>query len=707
MTTLTGPSVPAPPPSPVPAPGPAGRSAPGPADSAQAAVTVPTGGAWGAAGTGWRRWVTGERVGLAVLLVGTAVLYLWGLGRSGWANAYYSAAAQAGSQSWVAWFFGSSDAGNSITVDKTPASLWVMGLSVRVFGLNAWSILGPQALAGVASVGLLYSAVRRWFGPGAGLLSGAVLALTPVAVLMFRFNNPDALLVLLLVAAAYAVVRALEHASTRWLVLAGALVGFAFLTKMLQALLVLPAFGLVYLVAAPTSLRRRLWQLVLATLGMVVAAGWWVAVVELVPARLRPYVGGSQTDSVLELTLGYNGLGRLTGEEVGSVGGGNGWGETGWLRLLGADLGGQVAWLLPAALVLLVTGLLLTARAARTDRTRAALLLWGGWLVVTALVFSFMRGIFHAYYAVALAPAVGAVVGIGATVLWRRRTTLWASVVMAGTLAFTAVWSADLLSRSPDWYPSLRTAVLVVGLGAAAALLFAGRLPRRAGTLIGATAVVAALAAPAAYAVDTAATPHAGAIPSAGPAVTGGGPGGPGGRGGPGGPGGPGGAGFAGGPGAGGPGGFAPPGAMAGAPPGTRPGQVLGGTGGGRAGGGPGGLLGATTPGDALVALLSTDADRYTWVAAAVGANNAAGYQLATDLPVMPIGGFNGSDPSPTLAQFQEWVAQGRVHYFVGGGGPGGRGNGGGTASQQIAQWVAAEFTATTVDGVTVYDLTS
>ncbi len=260
-------------------------------------------------------------------------------------------------------FFGSSDAANSITVDKTPASLWVMALSVRVFGLSSWSILVPQALMGVGAVGLLYATVRRWSGPAAGLVAGAVLALTPVAVLMFRFNNPDALLVLLLVAAAYATVRATERASARWLVLAGALVGFGFLTKMLQALLVVPAFGLVYLVAAPTTVRRRIGHLLAAGLALLVAAGWWVAIVALVPASARPYIGGSQDNSILELILGYNGFGRLTGNETGSVGGGGGgggtgmWGETGWGRLFDAEIGGQVAWLLPAALILLAAGL--------------------------------------------------------------------------------------------------------------------------------------------------------------------------------------------------------------------------------------------------------------------------------------------------------------------------------------------------------------
>jgi 4-amino-4-deoxy-L-arabinose transferase-like glycosyltransferase len=635
------------------------------------------------------------RPSLLGLLTATALLYLWGLGASGWANAFYSAAAQAGSVSWKAFFYGASDAAGSITVDKPPASLWAMALSVRLFGLSSWSILVPQALMGVATVGLLYATVRRWFGPAAGLLAGAALALTPVAALMFRFDNPDALLTLLLAAGAYATVRAVERAGTGWLLLAAACVGVGFLTKMLQALLVVPAFAGAYLLAAPASLRRRVGQLALAGLVLVASAGWWVAIVELVPASMRPYVGGSQTNSVLELTLGYNGLGRLTGDETGSVGGapgGMGWGQTGWTRLFGAEVGGQVAWLLPAALVLLAAGLWLTRRAPRTDRTRAAFALWGGWLLVTGLVFSFMKGIFHAYYAVALAPAVAALVGMGTIVLWRRRHRVAAAATLAASCALTALWSWVLLARSPHFVPWLRGAVLVAGLAAAAGLLGVARLglPRRAVLAVAVAGLVAALAGPAAYALDTAATQHAGAIPSAGPAVAAAtGPGrGPGGF--------PGG-GF---PGQGPAGGF--DGGFPGQTPGPQGGGLAGPPGGG---GGMGGLLNGSRPSAELVALLERDAGSYTWVAATVGANNAAGYQLATGDPVMPIGGFNGSDPAPTLARFQQLVAEGKVHYFIGGG-MGGMG-GGGTAAQEIAAWVADSFTATTVGGVTVYDLTT
>ncbi|MGY1699291.1 ArnT family glycosyltransferase [Geodermatophilus sp. SYSU D00766] len=623
-------------------------------------------------------WV---RPALLGLLAATGVLYLWDLSASGWANAFYAAAAQAGSQSWEAFFYGSSDAANSITVDKPPASLWVMALSVRLFGLSSWSLLVPQALMGVATVGLLYLAVRRVSGPGAGLVAGAVFALTPVAALMFRFDDPDALLVLLMTAAAYVLTRSLERASTGGLVGVGVLLGFAFLTKTLQAVLVVPGFALVWLVAAPTTLRRRVLQLLGAGVAMVVAGGWWVAVVELVPESWRPYVGGSQTNSVWELIWGYNGLGRLTGEETGSVGGAAGWGETGLGRLFGAEVGGQVAWLLPAALVLLAAGLAAVGRAPRTDPRRAALLTWGTWLGVTGLTFSLMAGIFHAYYTVALAPAIAALVAVGGALVWRRRDRVAARLVLAVTTAGTALWAWVLLGRSADFLPWLRWSVLAAGLVAALGLLAVDRLGRAVVAGVLAVGLLAGVAGPAAYAVQTAATPQTGSIPSAGPAVAG--------------------AGFGGGPGGGAPfrGGQPPAGGPAALPGAAPQGTVTRGP-----GGGMGGLLGAADVSEETVTALTADADGYTWIAAAVGSNTAAGYQLATGLPVMAVGGFNGSDPSPTLEQFQQYVADDEIHWFVGGG-TGMAGDGGSSASAEIAAWVAENFTAQTIDGVTVYDL--
>ena len=378
---------------------------------------------------------------MVILLAGTAVLYLWSLSASGYANSFYSAAVQAGSQSWKAFLFGSLDAGNAITVDKPPASLWLMALSVRIFGLSSWSILAPQALLGVATVGVLYASVRRSSGHAAGLLAGALLALTPVAALMFRFNNPDALLVFLLTAAAYATLRASERASGKWLVGAGVLVGFAFLTKMLQAFLVLPAFVLVYLIVAPTSLGRRIKHLLFALAAMIISLGWWVAIVELVPESWRPYIGGSETNSVLDLIFGYNGLARILGNGNGGPGNGGGGGgfggEPSITRLFETVSGGMITWLIPAALLLGTMAMIIRRRAPRTDGVRAAIMIWGGWLLVTGLVFSFMAGTYHEYYTVALAPAIAALVAIGGQVLWRHRMHGLARIGLAATMIIT------------------------------------------------------------------------------------------------------------------------------------------------------------------------------------------------------------------------------------------------------------------------------
>jgi 4-amino-4-deoxy-L-arabinose transferase-like glycosyltransferase len=513
---------------------------------------------------------------------------------------------------------------------------------------------------GVGTVALVVAAVRRTVGrAGPALLAGLAMALTPVAVLMFRFDNPDALLVLLLTAAGYAVVRALEGPRAgRWLALAGACVGFAFLAKMMQAFLVLPGFALVYLLLARAGLGRRLLHLVGAGVALVVAGGWWVAAVQLWPVSSRPYIGGSTTNSVLELALGYNGLSRLEGGEAGPRAG-----TPGLLRLFGADLGGEIAWLLPAALVALVAGLVVTARAPRTDRLRAGLAVWGGWLLVTAATFSLMAGTFHSYYTVALAPAIAALVGIGAGLFWPRRDTLTGALVLACGMLLTTATSFELLGRSTGFLPWLRWLVLVGGLLATGALALTGSMTAVLRRATAALAIAAALAGPAAWSVETAATAHTGSMPTSGPAVAGS-------------SGGFGGGGF--------PGGAAPTGARAGA-----------------RGGGMGD--GGTQVSSALRALLAQDAGKYTWVAATTGSQAAAPYQLATGLPVMAIGGFTGSDDAPTLARFQADVAAGKIHYYIAGGGSGGGRGGGGS---QIESWVAAHHTATTVGGVTVYDLT-
>ncbi|NUU33048.1 glycosyltransferase family 39 protein [Arthrobacter sp. C9C5] len=620
------------------------------------------------------RWV---RPSAALLLVLTAVLYLWNLEATGYANSFYAAAIQAGTKDWTALLFGSLDAGNAITVDKPPAALWIPALAGRIFGFSALSMLIPQALMGVAAVGLLYLTVKRVSGPAAGLLAGGALALTPVAALMFRFNNPDAMLTLCLVLAAYLTTRAVEKAGWKWLAAAGAVIGLAFLTKMLQGFLIVPGLALAYLWAAPTTLGRRLLHLIAAAAGIAVVAGSYLALFQLTPASARPYMAGSETNSFLELTFGYNGLGRITGSGAGMPGGnaggpgGNGnvgfGGAAGITRMFGTSFGGEVSWLLPAALILLAAGLWFTRREARTSATRAALLLWGGWLLITAGIFSFMSGTVHPYYAVALAPAIAALAGIGSAELWRGRAHWPARMVLAVTVLATSVWSAVLLGRDPAWLPGLRVTAVVVGVLAAAALLLRvdsmAALPVRLRKAATAGVVILSLLAgglgTTAWTLATAAQPHSGSIPTSGPTASAMG------------------------------GGFG----AAGRP--DSDGGIAGSS--GAAAGGPGGP-GAETASAELTALLKSSGAKWSGIVS--GATQAASLELATGTNVIALGGWNGGDPYPTLAQFQAMVERGEIGYFIAGGMGGGRGG-----NSEVAAWVAANYQAQTVGNATVYKL--
>jgi 4-amino-4-deoxy-L-arabinose transferase-like glycosyltransferase len=620
-------------------------------------------------------WVTPATIGVLVL---ATALYLVNLAVSGYANVYYSGAAWAASQSWAAWFMGSIDPANFITVDKPPLATMVMGLSVRLFGLSPASILVPQALMGVAAVGLLMATVRRTFGAPASIIAGLVMALTPAAVLIFRYNNPDALLTLLLVAAAWALVRALERDGFRWLVLSGVLVGLAFNTKLLQAYLVLPAFAVTFAIAAPGSIRRRVAGLAVAAVAVIISSAWWVVGMDLIPAASRAYIGGSTNNSALDLVLGYDGLGRIfggTGNGAGGPGGGGGFsGTPGILRLFNSQLGGQVAWLLPMALVGLAAGLAARLRFPRTDLARAGFLLWGLWLAVHVVVFSFMSGVIHSYYTVMLAPAIGALTGGGIVALWRARERLpWTGAVLGLSILGSAGIAWLLLDRTPSFAPGLGLAAIVVAALVLPIVALRPRLDRaRAQVAAAALGIAVLLVAPAAYAADTMATAYSGGDPAAGPASVDAG-------------GGPGQGGFA-----GGQGGFASGGA-AGAPNAIR-------------GGAPGGFGGPGGAGldSAMLDYLVANQGSAEWVVAVSGGNSASELEIETGRAVMAMGGFTGSDSAPTVEQLQALVASGDLR-FVAVGGDGGRPDAG---SSSVSAWVTSACTAVSVDGSssTVYD---
>jgi 4-amino-4-deoxy-L-arabinose transferase-like glycosyltransferase len=632
-------------------------------------------------------WPRLALIGVAGL---AAILYLVGLTISGYANTYYSMAAQAASQSWSAWFFGSLDASNFITVDKPPLATMVMGLSVRLFGLSSWSILLPEASMGVASVVVLFLAVRRSFGPVAATVAGVVMALTPAAVLIFRYDNPDALLTLLLVSAAWALLRSLDAGRMRWLVLASTLVGLGFMTKYLQAWVILPVFALVWIVAAPGGGRRRIAGLAVSAATALGVSLAWPLAVQLIPATARPYVGGSTGNSVFDLILGYDGLGRILGGDGnpnGGVGGGGFGGAAGILRMFNGEFGGQVSWLIPYSLIALVSGLILRARRSRTDRALAGYLLWGGWLVVTGLVFSLMSGIIHSYYSVVLAPAIGALVGGGTVELWRlRRRSPLGGLVLAGALLVSGAWAWMLLDRTPDFWPGLGIAVFAVTLVAAVIVALPAGTWRRLSVVAMTVGLAALLVGPAVYAGQTISTAHSGGDPAAGPATATGGPG----------------RGFAGNrgtpPDASGGTDAGLPGAAGGAlPPSSGTGAV------GPVGGAVGGPDGGVD--QALSTYLARNAGSARWIVAVSGSGTAAEIQLETGLPVMTMGGFNGSDATPTLAQLQAYVASGELRYVllsqVGGGGPGG-----GSVTSERDAWVTSACTVVDTGSTngTLYD---
>ncbi|MET7680039.1 glycosyltransferase family 39 protein [Streptomyces sp. NPDC005423] len=682
-------------------------------------------------------------------MVLAAVLYSWNLSGSS-LNSFYSSAIYSGTKSWKAWFFGSLDAGNFITVDKPPFSLMVMGLSSRILGFGTWQMMLPEVGAALGTIWILHASVTRYFGHVAAAIAALVLALTPITVAINRDNNPDTILVLLMVGGAALGLRAVR--TERLLPLIGSAVcfGFAFNTKLLQGYIALPAVFAVYVYASKLGWKKKLVQLGAATVALAVSSFWWATVVSLVPASDRPYIGGSTDGTAWDLIMGYDGFGRVFGGEgnggggAGGGGGGTFAGAAGLGRMFNSILGGQISWLLPFSAIALIGGLVLAGRAPRTDPTRAALVLWGGWTLLHYVTFSMAQGTMHPYYTTALAPGIAALCGGGGVLLWRAfrgGDARWSWVLPAG-FAVTGIWAVVVLRRATGWNSWLWPAVAVLTVLAVVGL-FVLRPRSGPGSTEGAptgnrvrlltasvvAAIVAALAGPTAYAVTPAASSGGagggmgGTNPTAGPSTGGGfGGGGPGGgRGGSGGgEGGPGGTqqgGQANGeapggmtPGGGGTGelpqgGGAPSGAPGGqqggnggefpgggtAPGGTGTGTAPGGgTGGTRGGFGGGGGMGGTTD-SALVSYLEKHQDGAVWLLAVSNSQSAGQLILSTGKPVISMGGFTGSDKAMTLAKLKDLVKKGELHYIqLGGGGMGGNSS----QNTELTTWVQKNGTA-------------
>jgi 4-amino-4-deoxy-L-arabinose transferase-like glycosyltransferase len=666
-----------------------------------------------------------------------AVLYGWALGSLGWGNSYYSAAVKSMGKSWTNFLFGSFDPAGVITVDKPPAALWPQVISSKIFGMHGWVLILPQVFEGVAGVLVLHRTVRRWAGEGAALIAALVLTLTPITVAINRDNNPDTLLVLLLVSAAYALTRALQaegRAATWWLCASGFLIGCGFLTKMLAAWMVVPAFAVAWLVGGSGPWIPRVRRLLGAGAVLAASSLWWVAMVALWPGD-RPYIGGSKDGSAWDLVIGYNGLGRVFGssdgtpQTMGGFAGGFG-GQSGLGRLFGAQVGGQISWLLPVcalALVVAVAGAVLRRRGGLPDSAvlpTSGWLLWGTWLVVCGAVFSTQKGIFHPYYTTQLAPAIAALCGglMAALVRIHRAGLRWAPLVGVAAVVVSVAWAVALVRREPDWNGWLVWPVLLVGC-AAVVLLVLSRRRGRLLTVAGCAAVASVLLAPGARAVTVpGSTNMGGSNPTAGPLTFGFGGGGGMPRQGPNGgdlpsgmpsgmpsnmPGFPGGdasSGQTGEPPTGGVPSSMPTGGASGMPgaPGETgshprgtpsfPGVGSGGTPGGRGGFGSGEL---TADQRKIVQYAVEHApDARIKLAVEGGALNASAFILGTDETVIGMGGFTNSDNAPSVAQLEKWTKDGELRYILGsdtnGGGVPGLSGG---YTKQRSDWIADHCT--------------
>jgi 4-amino-4-deoxy-L-arabinose transferase-like glycosyltransferase len=563
-----------------------------------------------------------ERVALLLLLLSNAVLNVYNIGINGWANFYYSAAVQAGHMDPVAFFFGSSDWGNSISVDKPPLSLWVMGLSVRLFGFNPVALVLPQAVMGVATTWLIYKIIRQHLGGTAALFGGLVFFTTPIVTLMSRYNNPDPLMLLVMTSAVWFVLRSIETGKGRFFVMAGALLGLAFMTKQLQGLLSLPALGLAYLLFTPQRFPKRMGTISVGLVALVVMGGLWMTIVDLIPPDQRPYVGGSKGNSFLQLTLGYNGIERIAGSEEDSsvqqipaqfrsVDS-----DAGLFRLLNANYNQEASWLLFAALPSLLLIAATWRSIARTRATCALILISGLWLLTAFLLLCFMGNQIHTYYTITLAPAMALVLGIALEALIKMRNSgvvrvIGAVVALTGLLSSWLILGGTVLW--PGWLPPT---VLAVGIASVSALLIQPpnlKVEVTAASLLG----VSLLFGPCATSIHNVTLAFNGSNPISG--------------------------------------------GLSKNPAGIS--HLLNEL---RKNDLPWAhdIAFGRVPDTEVVAALA-EASNCTWAAASYPSQTAARLQLDSGRPVMPLGGFAGSDPSPSLEEFKRMVATGDVCYLV------------------------------------------
>ncbi len=586
-------------------------------------------------------WARPVLAGIAAL---AALLYSWNIRHTG-LSGFYSVAVKSMSENWKAFIFGAFDPSATITLDKLAGSFAPQAVSAWVFGFHPWSLVLPQVIEGVISVLVIYRAVRRWAGVHAGLFAAGIFALTPVAASMFGHSMEDGALTMCLVLAADAYQRAVGDARLRSLAWCGFWVGVGFQTKMLQAWIVLPALAAGYLFAAPVSLPRRVRHVLITAAVTLAVSLSWIALYTFTPVADRPYIDGSTNNSAISMVFGYNGLDRFGVPFPGSVGsmsgGRHGFGNGGgWTKLLGTKFGPEIGWLYPLALLALVCGLVWYRRVHRTDPFRAGFVMWGTWLLTFGLVFSKMSVIPHTAYVASLAPALAALSGAGIVMFWREyRSGGRRGWLLPAAVAAEVAWAAYLWWPYRGFLPEVAWIVFILGIVVVAGLVAAPLVSRHAGTRLAdagisprtgsrivVTMMIAGisvmLAAPAAWSASVLDLRYSGSAmnANAGPLNQ---------------------LGF-------------------GRFDGFGRHHFGGGFGGGF--GGDGTLTAAQTR---LYDYVSGHRDGAPYLMAVTSWSQAAPYIEATGQEVLPMGGFSGTVPSPTLPAIQDLVRTGQLRYFL------------------------------------------
>lgn len=602
-----------------------------------------------------------ERPTLLAILLSNAVLYIGNIGINGWANSFYSAAVQAGTMDWKAFFFGSSDWGNSITVDKPPLSLWIMGISARLFGLSPESLLIPQAVIGVMTTLLVYLVIRRSFSPIAAITSAVVFFTTPIITLLSRYNNPDPLMLLLMVAGAYLVIRAVESGKAKYFAWAGIFLGLGFMTKQLQAMISLPALALAFVACSPTPWRQKIRTCCIGLGTLTITAGFWMTAVDIIPSSDRPYVGGSSNDSALQLTLAYNGLNRLiptakdpTVDLIPSQFRSSD-SDAGFLRLLNTNFFQEAGWLLVVGLLsclwLCITWRKLSHSPART----ATMIISVVWFLTSYFMLSFMGDGIHTYYTAMLAPPLAFIIGLGIESLLSLKSSQGARLMASGTVLAGTLVAWALMNSVETWHPALTTILLACGLGGA--VLLAVKPPTHWINIVACSmSAVGLISAPLATSIYTTTVPHSGSNPLSGPLTKS----------------------------------TASVSRFLDAVGRNEPPWAYD-------------MGFGFEPGPELIAL-TKDTASCAWGAATYPSQSAAKLQLASSKAVIPIGGFAGTDPAPTLVEFRQLVERGDICFLIW------HENhlelpGRSVPLIEISEWVESEFESTLIDGTKVYDL--